>query len=252
MLDREFNVHHATHAVFDVKHASACGVGLANLLAHGADFLRQGGCIAFGGDDSFAHRIEALTQGVGFGARGRVKHAAGPCHGLVLPSPGGVAAALLLVVGERAKAADQHPRVAVGPQRGVDFKQVAFTRFDRQPVDELAHKGRVDFTGVVVFVVEHKHNVQVAAIAQFFAAQFAVPDDGKSGLLAVAVFQAAPTPLCGHAQHRVGQCREVVGHLFDGDDALHIARQGAENLRMVCAAQQIEQGFVIVLARALQ
>ncbi len=39
---------------------------------------------------------------------------------------------------------------------------------------------------------------------------------------------------------------EVIGDLLDGDAALHIARQGAEDFRVVGPAQQVEQGFVVV------
>jgi hypothetical protein len=51
---------------------------------------------------------------------------------------------------------------------------------------------------------------------------------------------------------RVGQRAQVVGHLLDGDAAFHVARQRAEHLRVVGAAQQVEQGLVVVLAGDLQ
>ncbi|MPM43079.1 hypothetical protein SDC9_89752 [bioreactor metagenome] len=66
------------------------------------------------------------------------------------------------------------------------------------------------------------------------------------------VFEAAPAPARGHAQHAVGQGREVVGHLLDGDAVLHVARQRAEGLGMVGAAQQVEQVLVVVLAGGTQ
>jgi hypothetical protein len=66
--------------------------------------------------------------------------------------------------------------------------------------------------------------------------------------LAVAVLQALQHQ-GGDAQHAVGQGAQVVGHLLHGDAAFDVARQGAEDLGMVGAAQQVEQGFVVVLAR---
>ena len=67
-------------------------------------------------------------------------------------------------------------------------------------------------------------------------------------VLAVAVFQALPAPTPGDAQHAVGQSAEVVGHLFHGQHVLHVAREGAEHLGVVGAAQQVEQGFLVVFS----
>ena len=88
----------------------------------------------------------------------------------MFPGPGGVRAALLLVVGVGAQGGYQEAGVAVRAQRGVDLVEVAFAGFDGQPVDQLAHQGAVDFARALVLVVVDKHNVQVAAVAQFFAA----------------------------------------------------------------------------------
>ena len=43
------------------------------------------------------------------------------------------------------------------------------------------------------------------------------------------------------------QRAQVVRHLLHRQPAFHIARQGAEDFGVVCAAQQVEQGLVIVL-----
>ncbi|MPM86620.1 hypothetical protein SDC9_133710 [bioreactor metagenome] len=68
----------------------------------------------------------------------------------------------------------------------------------------------------------------------------------------MAVLEPAPAPLGRDAQHAVGQGAEIVGHLLYGNAAFDIACQRAEDFGMVGAAQQIEQGFVVVLARGLQ
>ncbi|MNS70235.1 hypothetical protein D3C72_1035760 [compost metagenome] len=66
------------------------------------------------------------------------------------------------------------------------------------------------------------------------------------------VFQALPAPLRGDAQHRIGQRRQVIGDLLDGDVPFNIACQGAEGFRVVGAAQQVQQVFVVVLSGRLQ
>jgi hypothetical protein len=115
-------------------------VGGAHALAHGDDLAQRCG-VARRGDHGFAHRIEAGGQVVA------AQHEAGARHGLVFPGPGGVAAALLLVVGIGLEAGHQQARVAVGAQRGVDLEQIAFAGLDGQPVDQLAHEGGVDLGG---------------------------------------------------------------------------------------------------------
>jgi len=233
-LHGELGVHHAALAVLDVEAAGRHRVCGAHALAHADDFLRQRGRVAFGGDDGAAHGVEALAQ------RAAAEHEARTRHGLVLPGPGGVAAAPLLVVGEGLEAGHQQARIAVRAELGVDFEQVAFAGFHRQPVDELAHEGGVDLGGALVLVVEDEDDVEVAAVAQLLAAELAVADDAELRFLAVAPAQALPAPAGGQAQHAVGQRGEVVGHLLDRDAAFQVARQGAEGLGMVGAAQQVE------------
>ena len=64
----------------------------------------------------------------------------------------------------------------------------------------------------------------------------------------MAFLEALPAPAGGDTQHGFGQCAQIVGDLFDRDTAFHVARQGAEHLGVVGTAQQVEQGFVVVLA----
>ena len=257
VLHRKFGVHHAACAVFDVKAVGlgrCCGlarlafdrVRSAHLLAHGDDLGAQRRQLARRGDDGAAHLVKTRGQ------RCITQHAAGACHGLVLPGPGGVAAALLLVVGIGRKADDQQTRAAIGPQGGVDLKQITFAGLDREPVDDLADQGRINLAGLLVLVFVNKHNVEVTAVTQLFAAQLAVGNDGELGRLAVAGFQALPAPVGGQAQHGFGQGAQIVGHLLNTEHALNVTRQCAKNFGVVGAAQQVQASLLVVFAGALQ
>ena len=103
---------------------------------------------------------------------------------------------------------------------------------------------------MVVFINEH--DVQIAAVAQLLAAQLAVGNDGELRRVAVAVFQVLPAPVGGDGKHGFGQCAQVVGHELDTQCAFQIARQGAEHLGVVGAAQQVQAGFFVLFAGALQ
>ena len=46
-------------------------------------------------------------------------------------------------------------------------------------------------------------------------------------------------------EHGIGQCRQVIRHLFDSDAPLDIAHQRAEDLGVVRAAQRIEQRALV-------
>ena len=164
VLYRKLDVDHATRAVLDVKVAGPHGVGRAHPLAHGHNFLLQVSRLPRRADDSLAHRIKALPQVVA------TQNTAGPCHGLVFPGPGGVAATLLLVVGVSIKGGNQQAGIAVGSQSRVDLVQVAFAGLDRQPGDQLAYQGGIDLAGPFVVVCVDEHDVEVTAIAQFLAA----------------------------------------------------------------------------------
>ena len=233
-------------ALLDVKLFALDRVGGAHLVAHADDFSLQGLGVARRRDDGFADGVKALLERV------VAQHKTGARHGLVFPGPGGVRAALLLVVGVSVKRGDQQAGVAVRAQRGVDLVQVAFAGFDGQPVDQLAHQVGIDLGCAFVVVGVDKHDVQVAAVAEFLAAKFAVGNDGQLGRLAMFVFQAAPAPAGGDAQHRLGQGAEVVGYFFDAQFAFDVARQRAKHFGVVGAAQQVEQGFVVVFAAAGQ
>ncbi|OIQ66357.1 hypothetical protein GALL_520740 [mine drainage metagenome] len=183
---------------------------------------------------------------------GIAEHAAGPGDGLVFPGPGGIAAALLLVVGIRRKAGNEQAGIAVGAQCRVNFIQIALAGLDREPVDELAHQIGIHLGGAFVIVVKDKYKVQVAAVTQFLAAELAVGDDAKTGLLAVNFFEPAPAPAGGNAQHGIGQGAKLVGHFFHREHAFDVTRQGAENLGVMGPAQQVQQRLVVIFTGCLQ
>jgi hypothetical protein len=198
---------------FTSKRPAGTGRARAHLLAHGAHLARA------------ARRRRAAVSTARRVASKRGRHA-GAAGGeararqrLVFPGPRGVAAAAALVGLEAGHRRHQQPRVAVGPQGGVDVEQLAGRRAQRQPGDELAHEGAIDLlravlVGLVAVVVE-EDDVEVAAVAQLLAAELAVGDDGQAAVVAVALAQARPGPAQHGFEHRVGQRRQVVGHLLD-------------------------------------
>ena len=159
ILGDEFGIYHAARAVLEVELPVSHLVGAAYALAHGDDFLLERGRIALRGDDGAAYGIKPCAQ-----ARA-AKAAAGAGHGLVLPKPCGVAAALELVALVRFYGGGKQARVAVGAQGGVDFVEVAFAGFAGEPSDEFAHQHGVDFARALVGVFVDKDQIQIAAIA---------------------------------------------------------------------------------------
>ena len=246
ILHDKLRIHHAAGAVFDVKALGLDRMGLAHPLPHGHDFGLQKNGVSRCADHGQTHGVKTGGQA------GPAHDATGPRHGLVLPGPRGVAAALLLVVGIRLEAGDQQARAAVGAQGGVDFVHIAFRGLEGQPVDHFAHMAGIHLLGVFGVVIVDEHDVQITAITELFATQLAIADDDHGRFIPVAVFQARPAPTGSDAQHRVGQRAQVIGHLLDAEHAFHVARQGAKLLGVVCAAQQVHQALVVVFTCALQ
>ena len=65
----------------------------------------------------------------------------------------------------------------------------------------------------------------------------------------MALLQMHPGPLQAALQRRIGQRRQVIGHLFDGDMPLDVSHQRAEDFGMVGTAQRVEQRFFVGLTR---
>ena len=59
-------------------------------------------------------------------------------------------------------------------------------------------------------VVEEKDEVEVAGVAELFAAEFPVGDHGEVGRFGVAAAKRAPDNGKGEVEHRIGKRREVV------------------------------------------
>ena len=238
-------------AVLDVEAAGRHRARGAHLLAHGADLFAQRLRVARRREHGAPRGLEARRDGRRAGGKAR------PRQRLVLPGPGGVAAAAGLVGLEGGDGGHEQARIAVGPQRGVDVEQLAGRGAQRQPGDELAHEGRVDLLGTLLLVfggvgvVVDEDDVEVAAVAQLLAAELAVGDDGQPRRRAVALLQARPGPAHGGVEHGVGQRRQVVGHLLHRQVAFDVAHQRAEDLGVVRVAQRVEQVLLVVLARTL-
>ena len=100
-LHDKFGVHHPACAVLDVEPVGLDDFGAGHAFAHGDDLDTQLGDVTLSGQHGGAHRVKALVK------IGVAQHAARPGDGLVFPGPGGVGAALLLVVGVRRKTGNQ-------------------------------------------------------------------------------------------------------------------------------------------------
>jgi len=269
-LHRKFGIDHAARRVLDVElfcmwrrtdranrdgfrgYAGGRNAGIsgwmrgADLFAHGDDFVLQRGDIARRHDDAAANGFKALAQQV------VAQHETRPRHGLVFPGPGGVAAALLLVVGISRKTGHQQAGISVRPQGGVDLVQIALAGLYRQPVDQLAHKSGIHLGRALMIVFVNEHDVQVTAVAQLFAAQFSVGNDGNLRRFAVPLFQALPAPVRRYPQHRFSQRAQVIGHLLDRQHAFNVARQRAEYFGMAGTAKQVQAGFFVIFAGAFK
>ena len=120
-LHRELGIDHAARAVLDVETVGLDRMRGAHLLAHRDDLGLAAPSTSRGAVMTASRtRVEALRRSAVL-----AQHEARPRHGLVLPGPGGVAAAPLLVVVVGLEGGDQQARAAVGAQRGVDLEQVA-------------------------------------------------------------------------------------------------------------------------------
>ena len=89
-------------------------------------------------------------------------------------------------------------------------------------------------------IVVNENDVEIAAVTEFFATQFAISQDRDAWLWGVALTQALPAPLQGDTQDAVGQCTEVVSNKLDGQASFNVARERAKHLTVMGATQQIQ------------
>ncbi len=236
--------------MLDVEPACRHRPRRAHLFAHAADLAEQRVGVAFGGQHRSPGGFETFCQ------RGRTGDETGPRQGLVFPGPRRVAAAAGLVLLEGADRRDQQTRVAVRAQRGVDVEQLAGGGAQRQPGDQLADEGCVDLLRLLGVagraIVVEEDDVEVAAVAEFLAAELAVGDHRQPRLGTVALLEPRPGPAQRDRDQRVGQQRQVVGDLLHGQFTFDVTHQRAKDLGVVRAAQRVEQLFLVVFAGALQ
>jgi len=69
----------------------------------------------------------------------------------------------------------------------------------------------------------------------------------KRGFAPVAHAELYPAQLEGHLEHDVGEIREIVGELLDGERARQILSEQAEDLRVMRLAQPIHLAFLVAL-----
>ena len=193
-LHCKFGVNHSARAVLDIEQPAFHRPCRTDFFTHRHNLTFQQIRVARCSNDAGPNSLELLAHWLG------AQHKAGARHGLVLPGPSRIATAPLLVIGVGGEAGDQQTRVAVRAQRGVNLKQIALAGFNGQPVDELAHQSCVHLGGLLMVVLVYKNNVQVAAVAQFFAAELSIGNDCQLGLVTVAVSQALPAPIHRNAE----------------------------------------------------
>ncbi len=166
----------------------------------------------------------------------------------MLPGPGSVAASLKLIALERRHRGHQQPRITVRAQCGVDLVEHAESRLQRQPGQDLAHEGAVDLGSPIVIIVVDEDQIEIAAVAQFLAAELAVGDHRDPVLIAVALTQVLPAPVEHAVQIGIGQRRQIVRDLLNPQLPFDIAHQSAEGLRLMGSAQRIQQRPFVGLA----
>ena len=231
--------------MLDVKLIALDRVRHPNFIAHGHDFVPKQLRIARGVDNTRPDIFKKLAQKLATQDKTR------PSHGLMLPSPCRITAALLLVTGVGSKTGDQQARVAVRPQSRVNFKQIAFTGFNVQPGDNFSNQGGIHNRSLLLGILVNKHKVQIASVAELFAAQLAVGNDGDLRLPGwgwMFILKTCPAPLDGDAKHRFGQRAQVISHLLDRKNTFHVPGQRAKNFCMVGTAQQIQTSFFVVFS----
>ena len=198
-LHHEFSINHAPHTVLKVKRIGSGGVGCAHFVAHGNHLAGQGLRVSGGTQNLATHGFKRLTQALIAHTKPR------PRHRLVLPNPSGIGAALTLVIGKRFPRSHQQASTAIGAQGSVDFIHITLTGFDGEPLNELAGKSRVNLPCLRVIILVDKDDIEVAAVAQFLAAPFAIAQHSKTRQFTVAHFQPRPNPQGGDLNQGVGQ-----------------------------------------------
>ena len=206
-LDRELDVDHPAGAVLEVEAPVLDRMRGARLpriaLTSPISAARSRGAAR-------TWRRTASKRGAGRFDAGAPAHQA---ERLVLPGPGGVAAAAGLVVRRtsRSRSTRRNPLPFGHRHRRVDVEQLAGGGSRRQPADQLAHERAVDLGGLVgvgLGIVVDEDDVEVAAVAELLAAELAVGDDGELRLGPVRRLEVRPGPAQGAREVLVGERRK--------------------------------------------
>ena len=236
VLDDKFDVDHAAARVFDV--AVGRRMGGEHFFAHFDDFACQGGLVAFGGEDFGADTVEGRLN---FGC---AADEAGAGEGLVFPCPGVFA----LIFFEGSDAVGEEAGVAVGAQAQVGFVEAACAGGGGKPVGQAAGEAAVHVACVGVGVVVEVDEVEVGGVAEFFAAEFAVTDDGELRGVAVFFRHIRPRARQGGGEYGVGEGGELVGEGFYRPQSGEVLDGEAEDLGVLEAAQGVHLRFGVAAA----
>ena len=198
----KFHVDHAAAGVFNV--AFQRRMGGEHFFAHGDDFTAQFGGIAVFGEDLAADVFKGFADG------GAAADVAGAGECLVFPRPG----AFALVFFEGFYGVNQIAGFAVGAQPQIDIIKRARAGAAGKPGGEAAGEFAVEVGRVGMRVVKQINQIQIGSVAQFFAAEFAVADDGERRGIGVFFRHIAPGVIEGEREDGVGQIRELVAQGF--------------------------------------
>src|SRR3989338_2973926 len=89
-------------------------------------------------------------------------------------------------------------------------------------------------------VVEKKDQVKIGGVAKLFAAELAVSDDGKSGVVAMFFSGGCPAQCQHMPQQQVGQVAQMVAEFFQRQQSLQIHCQQAECLFLFGMVQHVQ------------
>ena len=136
--------------------------------------------------------------------------------------------------------------VAVRAQAQVDVVECAGGGAAGQPCGQAVGQSGVGLPRFLVGVVKQVDQIQVGCVAEFFAAEFAVADDGEGGFVAVFFRHLLPCVLQGLVEYDVGQMGELVADGFNRPSAGQVLYGQSEGVGVVEVAQGVHFGFGIV------
>jgi len=237
ILDDEFDVDQPAVVMFQVEQFALARVGIDHFLPHRQYFALEFGEVAGLAQDLDADFLESRADIAVAGGEAR------PGERLMLPHPG----SLELILAEGVKRADEQAGIAVGTQPQVGLEQQAGRRLAGKPGVEPRGEARIVFRSKQIRIVVEENQVEIGGIAEFLAAEFSIADDGETRRLDVTLVQLAPGELEGQFEHDIGQVGEVVGELFQRQQAGDVLCQQPEYLGVMGFAQHVHLPFGVWL-----